>query len=296
MSAPPGWYADPGGQQGLYRFWDGESWSAALSPHPSAPPPQAVPPAPQAQPGTVLPYQPLRPAAAPALTPRKKSYGWALGLLAVLVALVVVVAAVALRVAREPASSTGPGGAPTTAVCPEQDNQTPQPQPPDGRVHGGRLSYPLLGSPWSAPEPEFRVPFARGVLRQSVEIENVAGQQWLAAVLIGQLSAGDGFFSPKDGAAIVVKCVSGTFYGNSEVTRDDQRNEALSVDGHDAWVIESQLRFDVPSIQAKSELLIVVIVDTGDGSAGLYYASIPENAPQLVAPARAALAALRVDA
>lgn len=140
------------------------------------------------------------------------------------------------------------------------------------------------------------MPFARGVLRQSVEIENVAGQQWLAAVLIGQLSAGDGFFSPKDGAAIVVKCVSGTFYGNSEVTRDDQRNEALSVDGHDAWVIESQLRFDVPSIQAKSELLIVVIVDTGDGSAGLYYASIPENAPQLVAPARAALAALRVDA
>jgi len=48
-------------------------------------------------------------------------------------------------------------------------------------------------------------------------------------------------------------------------------------------------------IRAKSELLIVVIVDTGDGAAGLFYASIPENAPQFVQPARDALAALKVD-
>ena len=67
------------------------------------------------------------------------------------------------------------------------------------------------------------------------------------------------------------------------------------VDGHDAWVIESQLGFDVPGIQAKSERLIVVIVDTGAGSAGLFYGSIPENAEQLLPPARAALAGLTVD-
>jgi len=132
-------------------------------------------------------------------------------------------------------------------------------------------------------------------LIQSVEVENNKGQAWLAAVLVGQLMAGDGFFSPEDGAAIVVRCVSGTFYGGSEVTRADQKNEALSVDGHEAWVIESELSFDVPGVKAKSELLIVVIVDTGDGSAGLFYASIPENAPQLVGPARAALAALKVE-
>lgn len=284
MSAPPGWYVDPGGQQGMYRYWDGQSWSAALTPHPQQtppPPPSAVPPRAQ------------RPAAS--FVRRKKPYGWVLALLAVLVALAVVVALVVLRVTQAPTRSTGPGGAPTTAVCPAQESQTPQPQPPDGRVHGGKLSYPMLGSPWSPPEPEYRVAFARGVLRQSVVVERAGSQEWLAAVLVGQLSAGDGFFTPEDGAAIVVTCVSGTFYGDSEVTRDDRRNEALTVDSRDAWVIESQLRFDVPGVQAKSELLIVVIVDTGDGSAGLYYASIPENAPQLVAPARAALAALKVD-
>ncbi len=72
-------------------------------------------------------------------------------------------------------------------------------------------------------------------------------------------------------------------------------NAATKVDGRNAWVIESNLGFDVSNLQAKHELLIVVIVDTGDGAGGLFFASIPENAPQLVAPARQALAALSVD-
>ena len=39
MSANPGWYPDPGGGEGLFRYWDGKAWSAATSPNPSAPPP-----------------------------------------------------------------------------------------------------------------------------------------------------------------------------------------------------------------------------------------------------------------
>src|SRR4029434_9223386 len=39
VSANPGWYPDPGGGQGLFRYWDGKAWSAATSPNPSAPPP-----------------------------------------------------------------------------------------------------------------------------------------------------------------------------------------------------------------------------------------------------------------
>jgi hypothetical protein len=295
MSASSGWYPDPGGQPGMFRVWDGAHWSASLSATPQAPPP--LPPG--AAPATT-PVGPLGPAAyagggVPALTPKKRPYGWILGLLAVVVALIVVIALVVTRVTGDPSGPTGPGGAPSTEICPEQQNESPLPQPGDGRVHGGKLSYPLLGAPWSPPEPNYQVAFGRGVLMQSVVVEKSQPQNWLAAVLIGQLMAGDGFFTPKDGAAIVVKCVSGTFYGNSEVTRNDKKNQAMKVDGHDAWLVESQLGFDVPGVQAKSELLIVVIVDTGDGTAGLFYASIPENSPQLVQPARDALAALKVD-
>lgn len=210
---------------------------------------------------------------------------------------VVVVVVAVLVVQRIGTEVLGPGlgnGQSSADVCPPAQTASPDAQPNDGRVYGGRLSYPRLGAPWSAPRPEYDVAFGRQVLMQSVEIERSAGQSWLAAVLVGELVAGDGFFSPEDGAAIVVRCVSGTFYGNSEVTRDDQVNRALKVDGRDAWVIESQLGFDVAGIQAKRELLIVVIVAVGDGTAGLFYASIPENAPQLVKPARDALAALQV--
>ena len=60
------------------------------------------------------------------------------------------------------------------------------------------------------------------MLIQSVVIERSQNQTWLAAVLLGELVAGDGFYAPRDGAAVVVRCVSGTFYGRSAVTREDQ--------------------------------------------------------------------------
>ena len=211
-----------------------------------------------------------------------------------------VVAVLAVRVVGSALSGDPilPGQNPSEDVCPTADPGSAPPQPNDGRVHGGRLSYPRLGSPWGPPEPEYEVAFGRNVLQQYVETESGdfgRFTSWGAAVLVGDLMAGDGFFTPRDGAAIVVKCVVGTFYGDTEVTRDDRKNAATKVDGRDAWIIESELGFDIPGLQAKHELLIVVIVDTGDGAAGLFYASVPENAPHLVGPARQALAGLTVD-
>ena len=274
MAAAPGWYPDPGGQRGMFRYWDGRSWSAALNP-------------------TTARQVPVQPSGPPPR--RRRGWGWVVALAAIVVALVVIAVLVVQRVLPDVGTPGGPTGQPSNEVCPKPDNGTPEPQPGDDRVHAGKLSYPQLAAPWSVPAPESGVAFGKGVVIQSVEIENTGTQRWLAAVLLGELVAGDGFFTPEDGAAIVVRCVSGTFYGDSAVTRDDKRNEALEVDGHDGWVIESQLHFNVPGISAKSERLIVVIVDTGTGSAGLFYASIPENAENLLAPARAALAGLTVD-
>ena len=59
-------------------------------------------------------------------------------------------------------------------------------------------------------------------------------------------------------------------------------------------MIESQLTFDIKGLKTKGELLIVAIVSAGDRS-GLYYASIPDTVAELVAPAREALAELKVD-
>lgn len=189
---------------------------------------------------------------------------------------------------------TDPGGTSTREVCPEQATESPTlpAQGTDGRVHGGPLSYPKLGDPWSEPVPEGNIPFGRDVVRQQIQTES--DPNWLAGVFVGRLMAGDGFFSPEEGSKIVVRCIMGTFYGNNAVTRADQRNVATTVDGHDAWLVETQLSFDVPGLEAKGEWVMVVIVDVGDGSAGLFFASVPDNASQYVAPARQAYEKLTV--
>ena len=37
-----GWYPDPGGEPGRYRYWDGSGWSSTTSDDPSHPPPRAA--------------------------------------------------------------------------------------------------------------------------------------------------------------------------------------------------------------------------------------------------------------
>jgi len=320
VSAKAGWYPDPGGGQGLYRYWDGKAWSAATSPNPGAPPPIANLSG-LGQPGSGAPLgqtgQPGQPGLGAPGVPggygsgspnayanyqqvanKKSPVGWWIAGIALVVA-IVVIAVIAIRaVAGGTNVTTPPGGGPVTQdTCPPQRTETPQPEadPNDGRVHGGPLSYPTLPAPWGPPLPDIRVPFGTDVLSQAVMVEpNYApNSNWVASVLVGELQAGDGFFTPEQGSQIVVKCILGVFYGNAEVKSDVQKNEATTIDGHEAWIVESQLSFDIPNLKTKGELLIVVIVSAGARS-GLYYASIPDTTPELVKPARDLIGQLKV--
>ena len=105
------------------------------------------------------------------------------------------------------------------------------------------------------------------------------------------------FFSPQQGSEIVVKCIMGVFYDDAEVVRDDKVNKATTVNGKEAWLVETHLSFDIPNLQAKGELAIIMIVATKAESSSIYYASIPDNADQqLVRDARNAMADLPVEA
>ncbi|SDR78054.1 Protein of unknown function [Friedmanniella luteola] len=334
MSAQAGWYPDPGGGQDLYRYWDGRAWSAATSPNPSAPAPAqglVNAPAPAsaqplgAQPGTGTGYgsgqayggghtggSGAGPGAGYATsgaaghaypqyqqTARKRSpLGWWLAGAAVVVVLVVL-AVVAVRAATGSGGgfSPIPGGQGSQNACPTpEENPTATPDPADGRVHGGPVSYPRLGAPWSPPEYDDRVPFGTDTKVQqiTVEAEYQPRSSWVASILVAELQAGDGFFSPEQGSQVVVKCILGAFYGDAPVTSEVKVNQQATIDGHDAWVVESQLSFEIDGLQTKGELLLVAIVSAG-ATSGLYYASIPDTRPELVQPARDALAQLQVD-
>ncbi len=364
MSANAGWYPDPGGGQGLYRYWDGAAWSAATTGEPSsAPPPQGI-----VNPGSAAGttgatahanygtgaygqgssgqggygqggygqggygqggygqtgaqgaygqasygqggqggQQPLGgggPGQAPLPRLRRQRSGtlWWVGA-AVLALVLVVVAVVAIRQATGGSTTAGggPSGQSSENVCPADRSDSPSAAPSttnDGRVHGGPVSYPELGSPWEAPTGENRVPFGLNVLSQNVLVESNydgSGSNWVASITVGELQAGDGFFTPEQGSQIVVRCILGKFYGDNPVNSDVVENKATTIDGHEAWLVESRLTFDIPGLQTKGERLIVAIVQAGPERSGLYYASIPDTTPQLLDPAREALANLTVD-
>jgi hypothetical protein len=236
------------------------------------------------------------------LQSKKTPIGWWLAG-AALVIVIVVVAVLAIRVVTGGAIGTSGGGPvtqPSQDACPPQVTASPSEtptHPADGRVHGGPVSYPMLGAPWGAPQGESRVPFGSDVQSQLVPVEqdyDGKGNDWVASILVGELQAGDGFFTPEQGAQIVVKCILGAFYGNNPVKSNVKVNEKTTIDGHDAWLVESHLTFDITGLKTKGELLIVAIVSAGNRS-GLYYASIPDTVPELVQPARDALKNLQVD-
>ncbi len=351
MSAKAGWYPDPGGSPGLFRYWDGKAWSAATSPNPTAPPPApgiGTPPeqsqqaagstgyggtaaygpgygtpgyggttplgqqapgtsgyggttplgqqAPGTQPlGTASPYQNYQD-----VQKKRSGIGWWIVGAAMVIA-IIVVGIIAIRAVSSGGSLPAvPGGQPSSEVCPPEQtaspSTTPSPRPNDGRVHGGPLSYPLLGAPWSAPQGDTRVPFGRDVQSQLVVVEPnyQPGSQWVASILIGELQAGDGFFTPEQGSQIVVKCILGRFYGDNPVQSDVTVNKATTIDGHEAWLVESHLTFDIQGLETKGETLIVAIV-AATNSSGLYYASIPDTVPELLPVARKTLDELTVD-
>ncbi len=240
MAAQAGWYPDPGGGPGLYRYWDGKAWSAATSPHPNgAPPSQGLvgasskPSQPYGQVGGGSPYGGTSAYANYQQVQQKKSPvgWWIVG--AVLVVVIVVVAVIAIRaVTNGNGGILGtPGGQPSQDVCPAEKSETAEssPAPADGRVHGGPLSFPMLGSPWDSPNVDNRVPFGSDVHKQEYTVESnyQPGQSWVASVLVGELQAGDGFFTPEQGSQIVVKCILGRFYGNNPVNerRQGQRED-----------------------------------------------------------------------
>lgn len=285
----PGWYPDPGDVPNLYRYWDGRTWTNQLTSQPNGPAP-SPPAGGGSQAGAGAPHPGARPG-------RRSGRGWLVALVAVAVAVVVVVVLAVRALTGGGLGMTGtPGGNPSSNVCPQPEaDSSATPQPNDGRVHSGPLSYPRLPPPWEPPEPNDEVPFGRDVLQQFVQTETTPKLRWGAAVMVGELVAGDGFYAPKDGAEIVLKCVTGTFYGDAEVTRHDTKSQAVTVDGHDAWLMESDLSFSIEGVQATNETLTVVIVDLKNGAAGLFASSVPGNAAQYDEPARQAMERLKVS-
>lgn len=307
MSSSAGWYPDPSGQPGMYRYWTGTAWTSAVTPNPQGTPPPFDPSAPAAgspqgnSQGGQQAYQPT----GTQPTRRRASAGlWVAGAAAVLAVVVAVVLIVQSMGGTIPGVPDVGGGQPTSTVspniCPPASSSSAEPtvDPNSGWITGGKLSYPAMGSPWVTSWDD-RVPWGSLAMIQEVtDQENYDGQghSWVASVLVSDLFVGDGFASTKVASETVLRCVLGKYYADNVVTQTPVSSQQHNVDGHPGWLIETQLSFDIPGLDAKGERVLLLVVQTGDDDYGLFYASIPDTKQELLPDARQALSELRVNA
>ena len=272
----PGWYPDPDGTPGYVRWWSGSGWSDVTTP---AGPGVAV------QSSPVLARPAPRPASSPSpVPPPEPTRPFPTGLVVALsVVALVVVLVVALGAGRS-----------DDATTPTADPQLPSSSVPPGptftpgttRIIDGEsgLSYPWLGENW--------LEWNLGV---QYEMTTVAGQffttqeqipdggMFIAQVTSGPVADGYGWAGPSTLQGTVqtlADSVRANYYpGPNE--RKMLRDEARTVDGHDAWLYEFDLSWSVPGYDSTGERAALLLVDVGRPAPALLYISIPNTHAEL---------------
>jgi hypothetical protein len=274
QAPPPGWYPDPDGAPGLVRWWSGTGWSDVATP---------------AGPGVAVRTSPLlapqrRPAPAPP-EPEPAGGGIRTGwVVAISLLVLVLVVGAGMLVGRTGNGGTPAAGSATVALPPPP----PGPEFPPGTVRiidqSAGISYPFLGNGWY----EWN-------LGEQYETATIAGQYFTTqevtpdqSIFIAQCTSGPlagdyGWAGPETLAAtttLIADIVRGNYYPEPNERRV-MRDEARTVDGHAAHLIEFQLSWDVPGYDATGERAALLLIDVGRPAPALLYISIPNTHAEL---------------
>lgn len=276
--ATTGWYPDPGGATGRYRYWDGSRWSNQTTDDPTAAPPTA----PEGQ----LP---------PSTQTTKRRAPMVIGALAVLVVLILVVV-FAVRAfsdhrqsvladpdppqssvsgwddssplptatptppptqSAEPSDSAHPQGG---VSCPAGDPGLRENHPTDsGRSYGGDLSFPKPGGYADNAAYTHSMTWAYDTDGVYASTEPM----WASLLAVGYVRSADGFSTVKQSADGMMQCIASSGYYSGFTGRKDVYSKKVTVDGHPGWALRSEIRVDNPGLSVEGDVAEVILVDTG---------------------------------
>jgi hypothetical protein len=286
---PPGWYPDPAGAPGRYRYWDGSQWSTVTTddPHQS--------PRPRRRMVLIICVLVLAVSALVAAsvyvgslrqvvakpTPRPTATG-------------LTVSTPTPTVSHRPTPSARSTSATAVPVrCPKGNPNRRASHPIDGRVYGGNLSFEE--QPTFQPEAvEPRFSFAYDVVQQTLSVSQ--DPDWIAQLAVGQLRSGDGFAGDaRKTVENFVHClITGNMYSPYLPTRTDIRSESLSINGHSGWLIDSEITVDRPDLKVAGDHTIFIVVRDGSDW-GFFFGAVPIGNAQLDAVLARTIRGLRAS-
>lgn len=305
-----GWYPDPEGRPGLERWWNGLGWSesvravgsgATLTAQASrAAPYESDYPVPYGS-GDVpapAPWQPPaagHPAGGPASvttsTGRRQvklggaAWGWIAGVAALAVILGLVVYS---------GGSSDDPGLPGGTVAVSSD---PTRDPSQTRIvdEAAGVAYPYLGIYW------------REFVNEVAETTSTAGQyivtqevtpdgQFIAQVTSGPLRPEFGYSGPSTFASTLVAVqdsVRNAYYPLPN-TIETLRDEAVTIDGAAAYLLEFDLSWDVAGYDSTGERAALLLIETARPAPALIYISIPNTHAELYGVVNQVIASIDV--
>ena len=278
---PPGWYDEPGGDRALLRWWDGRSWTPVTrsrSVFERLPEPVAV---------DVLDAEPARP-------PRR---GWVIAGIAAAVLLVIVVAGLPGRRTDGGLAERGPGPGPATIMPTDPAPTTARPVTGRFEDKVAKLSYDVLPGSWREWDRESFQGLQSTLGYYRVTQENAPRDQtYWANVNSGPVDsrtavAGD----LAKTADRLIKTLGDEYYPKH--TRTELVRRTLTVDGAPAALVRYKAVFDPVAAEgysAKSEQVVVLVVDTGEQLPSALYVSLPDTVRDLWPSIDGLLASVRV--
>ncbi|MDT0275202.1 DUF2510 domain-containing protein [Blastococcus goldschmidtiae] len=276
---PPGWYADPDGMPGMVRWWSGSAWSDVTTPAGPGVAVQGSPVGAAQRPAAPEPIQ-WSPGPRPGSKPPRRGAWLAVGVLGVVLAVVL-----ALLVSDGGGEDDAVAG---RSVLPPPTSQLPSgPSFAPGTVRivdeAAGIAYPYLGTGWSEYDRTFMYETTTVAGQYFTTQEDTPLGQFIAQVTSGPVAEGFGWSGPGSlptTVAALADSVRGNYYPEPNERRI-LRDEPLTVDGHQAHLVEFQLAWDVEGYDASGERAALLLIDVGRPAPALLYISIPNTHAEL---------------
>jgi uncharacterized protein DUF2510 len=265
----PGWYDEPGGDRSSLRWWDGRTWTNVTR---TRAPGEELPPPARDRPGAdLLDTGPQRPPVS--------RRGWLVAAVAVAIVLGLVTLGVPGR--RDDTGGLADPGSGIATIVPSDPPPTTA-TPVSGRYSDrvARLSYDVLPGDWREWDRDSFDGLQSTLGYYRVTQENApGGQTYWANVNSGLVSpdlAADGDLGAT--ALRLIRTLAEEYYPDH--SRDGLTQRSVTVDGAKASLVSYRAIFDptaAAGYSAKSEQIVVLVVNTGLAQPSALYVSLPDT-------------------